>query len=297
MKYCLGTVQFGMDYGIQGAHKPSQESVNRMFDLAIENGIDSFDTAAAYGQAESTLGNYFFQKNFMGNFKVISKLAPNVFYGEKKEKWKNIVIDNIKSSLKRMNVFRLEGYLFHNASYIFDKDAVQALYSVVEEGLSGKVGVSIYTPEEAMKALEYDEIQVIQIPYNLFDHRLDKCGFFEKAKKKGIEIYARSSLLQGLVVMNPQNLSGKMRFAQDYIKKFRLMCAEFGITPLEVAVSYVGGHDGIDYVVFGVDSLEQLKAYILVKSKSIPQELQKRIRIEFDNVEDRLINPVLWNQN
>ena len=52
MQLCLGTVQFGMDYGIIGQKKPSVEDSVVCLDYATQNGISAIDTATAYGTAE-----------------------------------------------------------------------------------------------------------------------------------------------------------------------------------------------------------------------------------------------------
>lgn len=294
MKLCLGTVQFGMDYGVQGAHKPSQKTTDSILNKAIENKIYHFDTAAVYGNAEEVVGSYFLKKGLQGQ-KIISKLPADAFDGQPKEKWKDIVLQNASKSFKNLHSGTLEAYLFHNAGYIFNEDAVKALHSAVEEGFARHAGVSVYMPAEAMKALEYPEIDIIQIPYNVFDRRLDKCGFFEKADEKGIEVYARSSLLQGLALMEPEILPENMKFASGYLKRFRKICESYGISLLEAAVGYVGKHKGIAYVVFGVDSQEQLKEYVSMRDKSVSDELLKKLEQEFEIVEEKLVNPTLWN--
>lgn len=296
MKLTLGTVQFGMDYGVQGGTKPSQTAVNGMLSLALECGIDHFDTAAAYGTAEEVLGAYKEKYSSRANkMSLISKLSPKAFTEKAKDQWRDIAITNVKESLKRLKAKKLEAFLFHNAEYIFDEKAVDALCVVCQENMAEKVGVSIYTPKEAMKALEYDEIKVIQIPYNAFDQRLDRCGFFEKAKKKGVEVYARSSLLQGLLMMEPDCLPEHMQFAKGYLERFLFLCGEYEVTPLKAAVGYVGRHPGIDYMVFGVDNKGQLLEYLAMQEEQIPEDMVKALQKEYETVEEKLVNPVLWN--
>lgn len=273
-----------------------QETVFRILDRAVCSGIDTLDTAYAYGDAEIVLGNYLKENDILKDkIKMISKLAVGVFDGRQKERWGKIAVENARKSLERLGLLRLEAYLFHDASYVFVPEAVKALHSVVEEGLAGKVGVSVYEPDEAMKALEYPEIGVIQIPYNVFDRRLDRCGFFRRAKEKGVEVYARSSLLQGLVLMDPdKGLPEKIGFAGKYIRRFRSICEEYRVPPLETAVCYAGNHEGIDCVVFGVDNERQLEEYVSMMSKTLPEGMENRLAEAFDTVEERLVNPVLW---
>lgn len=295
MKYCLGTVQFGLDYGVQGNIQPQEENVYKMLSFAIENGIDMLDTAAAYGDAENVLGRYI--RSHPENAKkisLVSKLKPNAFENEAEEMWAEIAVRNAKGSLGRLGTDKFTAYLFHNAAYIFNEKAVAALYSVKKEGLAERVGVSIYSPDEAMKALEYPQIEAIQIPYNVFDHRLDSCGFFKSAKERGVMVFARSSLLQGLVMMDPENLPARVAFAGAYIKRFNDICQRYDLNPLEAAVGYVGSKKEINYVVFGTDNMGQLKEYVDLMNSSIPEELKCAIEEEFMNVEEKLVNPVLW---
>ncbi len=298
MKLALGSVQFGLNYGIQGGTKPSEEEVHKILSLAIEQKIECFDTAAAYGDAEEIIGCYRKKNPTMAKkMHVISKLSPKALDEKPKELWKDIILKNINQSIQKLNVNELEAFLFHNAEYIFDENAVYAMYCASKESMVKKIGVSIYTPQEAMKALEYDEIKIIQIPYNVFDHRLDKCGFFEKATKKGVEIYARSSMLQGLILMKPDCLPSQMYFAKKYLNRFLSICEEHHFSPLKAAVCYVGRHPSIDYVVFGVDNKVQLLEYLSVQEEHLPDNMARDLWREFENVEEKLINPVLWNRS
>lgn len=295
VKYCLGTVQFGSQYGIQGNRQPLEREVFEMLNFAIDRGIEIFDTASAYGESEKILGAYIRSHPKMRkNINIVSKLKQDAFLLHDDNTWERIAIQNAEESIERLGINKLYAYLFHDATYIFNEIAVNALNAVKKEGLADMIGVSIYQPEEAMKALEYPFITAIQIPYNVFDQRLDACGFFEKAKAKGVMIFARSSLLQGLVVMNPEVLPSRMAFAEVYLRKLLDICDDYGVSPLEAAIGYVGGKKEIDYVVFGVDNINQLNEYISIRETVLPTSMVKRIQETFINVEERLVNPVLW---
>lgn len=296
MKYCLGTVQFGMNYGIQENGQPQKEKIYQMLTYAIQHGISCFDTASAYGEAENILGGYvkaFSDQNH--KIQLVSKLHPDAFSRYPASTWSKIAEKNAKESLKKLGVTKFAAYLFHNAAYIYNADAVSALSIVAEKGLADTIGVSVYTPDEAMKALTYSQVGAIQVPYNVFDRRLDKCGFFEKAKEKGVTIFARSSLLQGLILLEPNNLPDKVQFAHDYLVSFLNICKEFDIPVLNAAIGYVTQKESIDYVVFGADNLSQLEEYISLEEKKIPEDIIREIDFVFDNVEEKLLNPSLWN--
>ena len=295
MKFCLGTVQFGTNYGIQGNGQPQHEAVYDMLSYAIEHGIEQFDTASAYGEAEEVLGGYIKRNPEKAvKMSLISKLKPNAFLDAEKKDWERIAINNAKESLSKLGVKSFFAYLFHNASFIFDEDAVKALYMVKERGLSERIGVSIYTPEEAMRALEYSEIEAIQIPYNVFDRRLDKCGFFKAANDKGVIVYARSSLLQGLAVMDPKSLPDRVSFARDYLLQYDFICNTYKTSKLSAAIGYVTDKQGIDYVVFGVDNIAQLQEYLMLDDVDIPNDMIKQIDEVFWDAPEKLVNPVMW---
>ena len=286
MNYCLGTVQFGMNYGVQNNGRPNLELVFNILDEAISNGVFCFDTAMDYGNAEQILGKYIYDRNINKDYiKIITK--------GKSQSDLQIIIDNIKNSIENMHIEKLYGFLFHDSSVVYSKDSMDSLNRIKSNGYAENIGVSIYTPEEALKALEYD-IDIIQVPYNLFDSRLDKVDFFKKAKEKSIEIYARSSLLQGLALMDYNKLPSNVLFAKDYLIEFDNLCKKYGIDRLNAAVNYVASNDLIDYIVFGTDNLKQFKEYMVIKDKKLPIEFINEIKNCFSDVPEKLVNPVLW---
>lgn len=296
MDFCLGTVQLGMRYGIQNNDRPDLEEAAHILSDALDAGIRYFDTAAAYGDAENILGSFSlrYQKQ-AEQMRIVSKLNPHAFRDVPRERWKDVTLRNAEESLRRVGKDLFSAYLFHNAAYIFDPDAVDALDGVRKEGLAQLIGASIYTPEEAMQALEYPQIGAIQVPYNVFDQRLDQCGFFAAAKKRKIQIFARSSLLQGLALMQPHQLPEHMRFAIPYLTKFHSICRDFNCSPLHAAVGYVFAHPDIDYVVFGVDNRVQLSEYIAMRSMTMPSKMREALAEVFSEAEEKLVNPSLWN--
>lgn len=298
MNYCLGTVQFGLNYGIQNNGRPSDEEIFNILDTAINNGITMFDTAAAYGNSETVLGNYFNNRRLNCNkVSVISKISSNTIFQNNGDKGKAILINeltkNVRTSLDNLKIDKLYGLLYHDSTSVFDERRIEILEELKKTELVDKIGVSIYTPDEALKALEYN-IDIIQVPYNIFDHRLENINFFNLAKEKKIEVFARSSLLQGLLLMNPNDLPNKVAFAKEYLDKFEDLCKLYNVGKLEAAITYVAANNLIDYIVFGVDNLNQLLEYIGFKNNNININLLDDIRAQFHSTNMKLVNPSLW---
>ena len=284
-KLCLGTVQFGMNYGIQGNGQPSISEAINILNTAYKADIRTYDTAAAYGTAESVLKSFLSQPHINRSaVKIISKTKSHDAG----------IIDDAKCSLENLGIECLDGCLLHDAKYVFDSVAVQNLKSLKETGLSKEIGVSVYTPNEALKCLEYDFLDIIQAPYNVLDRRLDKCGFFEKAKEQGICVCVRSVLLQGLLMMNPAILPQHMGFAVSVLSDFQETCRTHNLDYFEGAVGYVLQHPDIDYLVFGVDNLSQLNEYISLTSESLRGEIVDIFSSKFSNVDEKILMPNLW---
>lgn len=297
MDLCLGTAQLGMRYGVQNNGRPDSRERERIISTALKKGIFWFDTASAYGTAETVLGHYILEHpDQAGQMHIISKITPDAFTDVSHREWREIALKCGHETLKRLNRQQLDVYMLHNASWIFTPEAVDALDSVRREGLTKSIGVSIYTPEEAMYALSCPQINAIQVPYNVFDQRLDQCGFFSEARKKQVKIYARSSLLQGLATMKADQLPAHLKFAAPYVKMFHSICERAQLSPLRVAIGFVVSHIDITYLVFGVDNQKQLLQYFSLASDPLPTDVLNELKEAFGSVEERFVNPSLWNQ-
>ena len=293
-KLCLGTVQLGMKYGVQGSSKPSLEQALHLLNKAYEGGVTSFDTASAYGDAETILG-LFLQQPGIDRDKV--ELITKLSIGNHTEVSGLSIQDQISKeltlSLIRMDVEYVDGCLFHNAKALSDENNFTALLSLKEQGLTKQIGVSVYSPEEAMHALSIKGLDIIQIPYNALDRRWDNSGFFTISQEKGVRVFVRSVLLQGLLPMPLQSLPPNMLFALDTLKEFHAICQLNKVTPFEAAVSFVLNHIGIDHIVFGVDNVDQLDAYLNLPQKR-NEALVQTFLSHWSDIDQKILRPDLW---
>ena len=72
------------------------------------------------------------------------------------------------------------------------------------------------------------------------------------------------------------------------------ICEKFGIKPLDAALGYVWRRDDIDYMVFGVDNIKQLREYMSFRDTRIPLDMIKELTERYKEADERLVNPVLW---
>ncbi len=291
---CLGTVQFGMDYGINNTlGQPSKEEVFKILDLAVAHGIKVFDTAAAYGNSEELLGEYSVSRKVTAEkFKVVSKLSAGNM-GDLKDISPKIYQEAC-GSLRRLHTQDLYGYLLHKAECIYNQDVIASLQRVKQEGLVKNIGISIYQVSEGEAAIDSGVIDFIQMPYNVFDQRGDTTGFLKKAKSKGITIFTRSAFLQGLFLMEPDDIPESLGKAKKYLNEFGQLLEEFQLDKVTTLLNYPANNPYIDYVVVGVDNVVQLQEHVTKFGRQLPAGFMQKTKQMFSHVEEEIIMPNLW---
>ena len=204
-EYCIGTAQFGMDYGIANqSGKPKQDEIDRIVEFAVESNIRYFDTAQSYGESETILGKAVSKLPDVHNIRMISKLAPDL-----QESSSAIIIESVKSSLEKLNVGSLYGFLGHRVEAINSDSFITAIEILKKDRLVIKTGVSVYTPEDALDAMKNPLVEILQIPFNILDGRWIDEGIIEKAQENNIQLFFRSIFLQGLIFLNKNELMSR----------------------------------------------------------------------------------------
>ena len=109
-KLALGTVQFGLDYGLSNVReKVSFEEAIKILNFSKVNNIDTIDTASFYGNSEKLLGEI-----GVNDFHIITKTAP-IKLGVSN------VIKSFHQSLSNLNTSTLDGLLIHNINEVKNK--------------------------------------------------------------------------------------------------------------------------------------------------------------------------------
>lgn len=276
-KIVLGTVQFGLDYGISNnTGKTSSEEVSKILDTAYNHGVDILDTAQEYGDSESVLGLHH------GNrFKIITKINP--IAGDKRS-----AEQLVQQSLQRLNLDKLYGTLFHSASSARQNPrTVLELKKLQEQGIIEKVGYSVYTPDELNQLIKlYGTPDIIQIPYNLLDRRFEEIA--QDLHNKGVEIHARSTFLQGLFFKSSEELSEFFQPVILYLKELKNIFPDKGQLA-RALLSYSLSKDFIDYVVLGVNDDLQLQQNL--KTSGTYLDIFPR---QLNTIPENILLPYLW---
>lgn len=271
-KIAIGTAQFGLDYGISNlSGKTEHDEVSRILQYCVGNGINTLDTAFAYGESEVVLG-----RNELSSFAVVSKfLPPNSSTPS--------ITQQFQASLNRLNLPRLYGYLSHRALNVSMEDW-NILQNYKSEGKIKKTGFSFNEPEEVDAVLEKGFIpDLVQAPFNFLDNRFRKKLMYLK-NKYNTEIHTRSVFLQGLFFVNPDELSDFFNPIKSELKRIFKIENKAG-----ALIGYALSQCFIDKVVIGVNNVNQLReniAQIQIAKKIEP------INILQDNFE--CVTPSKW---
>lgn len=282
----LGTVQFGLDYGINNSHgKPSPGLVKSVLDFAFENKIVELDTADAYGDAQFVLRNYLSKSPY--KFQIMSK-----FIWDKKLDFNQ----QLNHTLSVLSLNSLLGYYFHRFEDFKVYPYFEQIRQCIKENKLKYLGVSIYSLEELEFAIDHPEINLIQLPFNLFDRSLKKQELLIKAKAKGIKVYIRSVFLQGLFFKDINNLPAKLIPLRDCLFQLSNLSKEYSISIEELAIGYINAKEFIDGALIGVDSVQQLSNNLKYSKTKLSGDLIKKIE-SIEIVEVGLLNPANWNQS
>lgn len=279
-KIAIGTAQFGMDYGISNIiGQSSKHEVEKILNFAKENGISLIDTAQSYGNSEKVIGSL-----NEGRFNIVTKINSSINTSKRTR-------EIVEKSLKRLGVKSIYGILFHDPESAFQAAKVhEELNTLKEAGIIKKTGYSVYTPNELERLIsKYGLPDIVQIPFNHLDRRFENLSIDLKAK--GVEIHSRSTFLQGLYFMNPNDLSDHFKQVRPYLNLIReKMCDDNLIAGF--LLNFVLSKPFIDKVVIGVNNVAQLKFNLNSLNKSFSNDV-----VEAPDVSNQILIPSLWPKN
>ncbi|MET3900835.1 aryl-alcohol dehydrogenase-like predicted oxidoreductase [Devosia sp. UYZn731] len=282
MKLALGTVQFGLPYGIANTSgQVLPQEIAAILATARSNSIDTLDTAIAYGDSEARLG-----AAGVEGFKLVSKL-PKLDNGVQS------IEPMVRASLDRLGVDALEGLLLHRSEDLSGPEGV-AVFAIMaglrDRGLVRRIGVSIYDPAELQAIVPRFAIDLVQAPFNAFDQRLVRSGWLERLQHAGVAVHTRSAFLQGLLLMRPDIRPAAFGRWSEQWTAWDNWLAKAGATAIAAALQVPLSQPGIDRVLVGVDSELQLRDILHAAVEIGPTPPASLATDDLD-----LINPARWN--
>jgi len=293
MKLGLGTVQFGLDYGISNSKgRCSIKQIQRILKLASNNSIFVIDTAAQYGSSEEVIGEIL---QLTHQFGIVTKTPK--FLGNITDRHALLLEERFYRSLENTKQNYLYGLLIHDVEDVL-RDSEGLLFAKMQElkqrGLVRKIGVSVYYEDQINQIIGRYPIDIIQLPINVLDQRLLAGSSLRRLKEEGVEIHARSVFLQGALLMNPDDLPQHFDSVRSLLKDYHKFLGKNNLSLIEGALTFIMQQKQIDYLIIGVTSEKELKDIF----EAIEAISKRRLDIDytcFACLDERILNPSLWD--
>jgi aryl-alcohol dehydrogenase-like predicted oxidoreductase len=282
----LGTAQFGAGYGItNNVGRIDDAAMATILDAAHAAGIDLFDTAPDYGDAQERLGSLA-RRGVRRRF--ISKFGLSAG-GE---------IPNDEAlfarTLAALRVPELYGLLFHRVADLRDpraSDAWELLRATREAGVVSRIGASIYDVADLeLVARRFPDLDLIQIPANILDRRLLDHPILRVLHDRGVEVHVRSVYLQGLLLAAPEDLPNHFRELLPIIERLRAVAEQQHTSVASVALGFLRNNPIVDALLVGATSADELSSTIAAW-QSIPDDSTP---FEVPELRDDLLDPRQW---
>lgn len=293
MKLGLGTVQFGLDYGVSNsAGRTPEAEVGRILSLAADQGIRIIDTATGYGNSEEVLGRALPAQHA---FAIVTK-TPARRADETGDAHVARVRESFRHSLSKLGQERLYGVLVHRAEDLLSAQGerlMEALLELKQQGLVEKVGVSTYSAAQIDAIMMRHPVELVQLPVSVLDQRLIASGHLAKLRRAGIEVHARSAFLQGLLLMPPETLPAYFSPVRDHLVGYRAFLEGLELTPLQGALGFVLGLPELDHVILGVIAAAQLQEVLAAQTAEVDAHAMARFAL----IDPAMLDPSRWQLN
>jgi spore coat polysaccharide biosynthesis protein SpsF len=297
----LGTAQLGLDYGIANrSGKPTDTVAMAILALAVKSGITHLDTARAYGDSESRIGQML-PASARATVKIVTKLQPlESVPANAAEREVNSAVDaSVYGSCRDLRREKLDVLMFHRSAdiYRWQGAAIDRLEHHVARGVIGALGVSVYAPDEATKCLLDNRIKHLQIPFNLFDSRwLDAKYLSALAQRPDVCVHARSVFLQGLLINRAETWPSWVPQRHELVQRIEEMVSKYRRqNAADLCMAYVRSFPWVTTVVLGVEAVSQLDELLsLAFEPELSVEQALEAQANFSDIPARLLNPSQW---
>jgi aryl-alcohol dehydrogenase-like predicted oxidoreductase len=281
----LGTVQFGLDYGITNSQgQLADDDVVSMLQAAHTGGVSTFDTAADYGDSQHRLGKLWPGEdtaNFITKFSLpldgADASAENLYL----------------NSMHTLRVSRLAGLLFHKQSDLLDRRLEQTLdimRNARADGAVRHIGVSVYNLSDLREALEvFPDLDLVQLPANVLDLDLLHSDEVTTLKQHGCQVHVRSIFLQGILLAEPSTLPTFFKALVGPLTMLKEVAESLGVTVLDVLVSMMKRDPLVDALVIGATGVGELNSILGAWNSEIALP-----RFELPAVPSRVLDPREW---
>lgn len=292
MKLALGTVQFGIDYGVSNRQgQVTQDEVKKILTLAKNAGINTLDCASAYGNSEQVLGALP-QSRY---FDIVSKI-PQLPSTE------SSLMAFFEKSINHLKRTQIDTLLFHDVNTLLQHPNSEFFCQEINQLKTQKkvkrIGVSVYAPEQIAQSLNKLNIDVVQAPLNIFDQRLNNQSTIQLLKQHKVSLHIRSVFLQGLLLMERDTWPDYFNPHLSFLTNFDDLSSRLNTPKLTLALAFLVQNSlikpYIEKIIVGCCSQKQLEEIIQSYHQALELPLEGINWDQFSCNQQALINPSHW---
>jgi aryl-alcohol dehydrogenase-like predicted oxidoreductase len=271
-----------------------EAEVARVLTLAREAGVKVLDTGRLYGESEAVLGRSLAGSSY---WRIVTKTAKFAKLSDANAVRRRFTSD-LARSLSDLSLSSIYGLLAHDADDLLGMRGTilwEALTRARARGIVTKIGASAYRPTQIEALLDRFDVDLIQLPTNAIDQRLVHSGLLPRLKSRGVEVHARSTFLQGLLLVPADTIDARFGILRTRIAALQAAWREAGMTHLEGALAAVLRQPEIDCVIIGTSSLEEFREVLATYQRTL--HMAPQLALEQWALDDEAyVNPALWKQ-
>lgn len=291
----LGTVQFGLDYGVTNAGgRVPADAVAAILDYARARGVRLLDTASLYGESEAVLG----ELSASAAFDIVTK-TPKFGSCHSPAEAASLLRSGMDRSLSNLRADAVHGLLLHDAGDLlgpFGEALWRGLEDLRSQRLVAHIGASVYDGREIDTILGRYGPDIIQLPTNAVDLRLATGGQLDRLARRGVEVHARSIFLQGLLLQPPAAVEERFAAIRPSLAGLRDRFAAAGFSMMEGLIASVLSRRGIERIIVGCTSVGEL-AEIAAAVQAVGDRILDFDLDPFAIDDPQLLNPALWRMS
>src|SRR4029078_1277539 len=264
----LGTVQFGLEYGVSNrSGRPSEREVAAILARAAGAGVGIIDTAPAYREAEVLVCRHLPPGHAL---RIVTK-TPAMSTDAIDARHGQLGLDTLAVSLDHLKVDAVHGLLVHQSGDLAKPGwqyLVDAMIEAKSRGWTSRIGASVYNDDQLTLVESRFRPEVVQLPLNFLDRRPIVSGTLVRLKSSGIEVHARSAFLQGVLLMEPDDLPAFFAPVRQRIAALRELWRKRGVNALDGCLAFVLQRLEVDAVIVGVNCLKEFEQIELAVASS-----------------------------
>ncbi|UEX89124.1 aldo/keto reductase [Staphylococcus ratti] len=280
----LGCMSLGTDY----------EKAQPIIEAALESGITYFDTADIYdkGINEAIVGKalktYQNRDDIVIGTKVGNHLKDNgeTFWDPSKK----YIKENVKNSLRRLNLEHLDLYMLHGGTIEDPLDeTISAFDELKKEGLIKAYGISSIRPNVIRYYLENSEIETIMSQFSLIDNRPE--ALLNEIEHKGVKVLARGPVFKGLLTQNYQKVlnekfeDGIFDYSNAALNQTLESLVNIEPNLSALTFNYLKSFNALGSIITGASTPQQIKDNVKQLNVEIPNEIVEKARQCVKNLE------------